>query len=193
MTIDGAMPDKPYHMCKTFRDHNFSLVALSETRWRDEGIIDIDEYQILFSGLPANAPVALPGVGIALNKSMQLAWNAAGRVLDTRGGRLMRITLLLAKRTYHVISVYAHTFRASESEKEQFYKDLHNMTALCKSGEELILLGDFNARVGIGEPRIDAADGDTETLLGSFGLPEINDNGRLLLDFCRQQGPRPSE
>lgn len=122
---------------------------------------------------------------------MQLAWNAAGRVLDTRGGRLMRITLLLAKRTYHVISVYAPTFRASESEKEQCYKDLHNMTALCKSGEELILLGGFNARVGIREPRIDAADGDTETLLGSFGLPEINDNGRFLLDFCRQQGSRP--
>lgn len=129
LSIAGACPDKPFNMCQTFKDHGFSLAALSETRWKGEGAIDVDDYKILYCGLSLDAPVSLYGVGIALNPAMQTAWKAAGCVMEGCPGRLLRITLKIAQRTFHVIAVYAPTFRAAEVEKEQFYKDLSTMVS----------------------------------------------------------------
>ena len=44
--------------------------------------------------------------------------------------RLMRITVLLEDRLFHVISVYAPTFRASEHEKEKF---MHSSSICVKN------------------------------------------------------------
>ena len=113
--------------------------------------------------------------------------------MDCRGSRLLRIPLRLSGRLCHVIAVYAPTFRASDVEKYTFYAQLGELAAQCKAQEELIILGDFNARVGTSSEDVGDADGlgGPEGIVGRFGLPELNDNGRLLLDFCRGQRGRP--
>lgn len=52
-------------------------------------------------------------------------------------------------------------------------------------------MGDFNARVGIRDEQANADDVGHDLVLGRFGNPQLNDNGRLLLDFCRQRNRRP--
>ena len=51
-------------------------------------------------------------------------------------------------------------------------------------------MGDFNARVGVRtELQVDDpedARGAEVHVLGDYGMEELNDNGRLLLDFCRE-------
>ena len=47
-----------------------------------------------------------------------------------------------------VLSVYAPTLQAETGVKEALYRDLHNLLQQVDSKEKLLILGDFNARVG---------------------------------------------
>ena len=47
---------------------------------------------------------------------------------------------------FHVISLYAPTFNSPDSEKETFYRELTTLCASCRQQDELIIMGDFNAR-----------------------------------------------
>ena len=74
--------------------------------------------------------------------------------------------------------MYAPTLQAETGVKEAFYRDLHNLQNV-DSKDELLILGDFNARVGR----------DFELrrgVLGRHGTGNCNDNGRLLLEFCSE-------
>ena len=75
-----------------------------------------------------------------------------------------------------VPSVCAPTLQAETGVKEAFYRDLHDLLQQVHSNDKLLILGDFNARVGR----------DFELWKGVLGTHEIgncNDNGRLLLEF----------
>lgn len=189
LQVEGADPTKPYEICTLLAQHKISLAALSEVRWKGTGSIQLGNYLCLFSGLPEAAPVALQGVGIVLDPSMTRAWRQAGSQVTYASARLIKIVLTLQKRTIHVISVYAPTYNRTEQEKEDFYSQLGALLQSCKSGEEVIIMGDFNARVGTRPPK-DLSGIDTQTddslVLGPYGLDELNDNGRLLLEFCRR-------
>ena len=59
------------------------------------------------------------------------------------------IRLLLVKGEYtHVISAYAPTLVAEEEAKDEFYSDLSNVLRGINPKDKIILLGDFNVRVG---------------------------------------------
>ena len=47
-----------------------------------------------------------------------------------------------------VLSVYAPTLQAETGVKEAVYRDLHNLLQQVDSKDKLLILGDFNARVG---------------------------------------------
>ena len=192
LVISGASATKPFDVCALLSQHDIGLCAMSEVRWKGSGSIRLDKHLCLFSGLPPDVPVSLSGVAIVLNEQMQRAWERAGSEVVFHNERLMKIVLEVEGRRFHVVSVYAPTFRASEQEKERFYADLDKTISDKKSGEELLTMGDFNARVGTRDSQmegaIEAEEGDAkELVLGKFGLPELNDNGRLLLDFCRSR------
>ena len=78
-----------------------------------------------------------------------------------------------------VLSVYATTLQAETGVKEDFYHDLHNLLQQVVSKDKLLILGDFNARVGE----------DFELwkgVQGRHGIGNCNDNGRFLLEFCSE-------
>ena len=92
-----------------------------------------------------------------------------------------------------VLSVYAPTLQAETGVKKAFYRDLHNLLLQVDSKDKLLILGDFNARVGR----------DFELwkeVHSRHGTGNCNDNGRLLLEFCSEhqlvitnQHPVPAE
>ena len=47
-----------------------------------------------------------------------------------------------------VLSVYTPTLQAETGVKEAFYRDLHNLLQQVDSKDKLLILGDFNTRVG---------------------------------------------
>ena len=74
--------------------------------------------------------------------------------------------------------MYAPTNDPSNAdETNSFYMDLQESVRGVASGDMLLVMGDFNARVG---NDVNVWKG----VVGSHGIPEVNENGLKLLDFC---------
>lgn len=78
------------------------------------------------------------------------------------------------------MDVYAPTMTYTSVERESYYHELNTQVVQRAPREDkLIILGDFNARMG----------SDSETycnIIGKLEREEKNSNGHLLLNFCSQ-------
>ena len=75
------------------------------------------------------------------------------------------------------IQVYAPTSVHSDQEAEQFYDMLQSQVEKVPKKEKVIIMGDFNAKIG--------SDFNTwSPTMGKFGLGQINCRGEKLLEFC---------
>ena len=73
-----------------------------------------------------------------------------------------------------VIQVYAPTSNAEEAEVEWFYEDLQDLLELTPQNDVLLIVGDWNAKVGSQE-----IPGGT----GKFSLGAQNEAGQRLTEF----------
>ena len=76
-----------------------------------------------------------------------------------------------------VIQVYAPISNAEETEVEQFYEDLQDLSELTPKKDVLFIIGDWNAKVGSQE---------TPGVTGQFGLGMQNEAGQRLIEFCKE-------
>jgi len=72
-----------------------------------------------------------------------------------------------------IVNVYAPTMTYPDEEKEAFYQELATIVSRVSPQHKLLIVGDFNARVG----------SDCE-IIGKFGKGKKNHNG---LNFFAQQ------
>ena len=92
--------------------------------------------------------------------------------------RLMSVRLPLTKNhCATLISVYAPTMQYPDEDKNKFYSQLRTAIDGVPRKDKLIILGDFNARVGADWPA-------WEGVLGRHGVGQCNSNGQLLLETC---------
>ena len=76
-----------------------------------------------------------------------------------------------------VIQVYAPTSNAEEAEVKWFYEDLQDLIELTPQKDVLLIIGDWNAKVGSQE---------TPGVTGKFGLGMCNEAGQRLIEFCQE-------
>ena len=76
-----------------------------------------------------------------------------------------------------VIQAYAPTSNAEEAEVEQFYEDLQHLMELTPKKDVLLIIGDWNAKVGSQE---------TPGVTGKFGLGVQHEAGQRLIEFCQE-------
>ena len=94
--------------------------------------------------------------------------------------RIVLLKLKTRPRKTTFIQVYAPTEDADNITKQEFYEDLRNTVRQnWKHGERLVVKGDFNSKVGKERE---------ENIVGPYGLGVRNENGDLMLDFCREFG-----
>ena len=92
--------------------------------------------------------------------------------------RLMSVRLPLTKNLCAtLISVYATTKQYPDEDKNMLYSQLRTAIDGVPRKNKLIILGDFNARVGADWPT-------WEGVLGRHGVGQCNSNGHLLLETC---------
>jgi len=125
---------------------NIAIAALSETRL--PGSTQLTEhgagYTFFCSGRPDGEP-RHAGVGFAIqNRYLSLLDSVPHGVNE----RLMTLRLNLKSGYVTLISAYAPTMTHTDETKEQFYEELDRLVQATPHSDKLLLLGDFNARVG---------------------------------------------
>ena len=87
----------------------------------------------------------------------------------------MTMRLPLSKDNFAtIISVYAPTMTNPDENKEAFYNQLASVLSDIPRTDKLLLIGDFNVRIG--------RDNDKWPLvMGKYGIGKCNSNGELLV------------
>ena len=157
--------------------YNIDIVALSETRLANEGqIAEIKGGYTFFWKGKGEEENRESGVGFAIKTTLvdkleELPFGLSDRLMSFRlplqGGRFAT-----------VISVYAPTMSHSEDDILLFYADLRKLLSGISKDDKILLMGDFNARVG--------TDSDIWNCLGKNGYGKQNSNGLHLLQLCTE-------
>ena len=158
---------------------NIDIAALSEVRFPDTGSLKEQGagYTLYWSGKPQGER-RLSGVGFMIRNTIV---SKLENLPTGHSDRIISMRLPLRKKQFVTLfCVYAPTLQADPADKDKFYTDLRNLVRNTPADDKVvILLGDFNARVGR----------DSEAwkgVLGKHGVGNCNDNGRLLLEFCAE-------
>ena len=75
------------------------------------------------------------------------------------------------------IQVYAPTPDSSDNEINRFYNDLQTTLNIIPQKDYVIILGDFNDKIGTYQPL-------WKDTMGKLGIDDINECGERLLQFC---------
>lgn len=165
-------------IAKELARYNIDIAALSETRLAEEGSIaePIGGYTFFWKGKAPDED-RIHGVGLAIKTKLLQKIPNLPTAIDER---LMKLRFPLnSSRFVTVISAYAPTLTSSDDAKETFYEQLDRLVKATPPGDKLLLLGDFNARVG--------SDRDNwKGVLGPHGTGKMNSNGLMLLTLCAE-------
>ena len=141
----------------------------------EDSITEVGEgYSFFWQGLPKDER-RIHGVGFAVKTLLlkNLPENPIGI-----NERLMTLRIPLTCNRYAtLVSAYAPTLTSPEEVKDQFYEELTRTLNTIPRDDKLILLGDFNARIGNNH---DVWSG----VIGRHGLGKVNANGLRLLNLC---------
>ena len=163
-------------VAKELARYRIDIAALSETRLSEEDQLTESGagYTFFWKGKP-NGERRVGGVGFAIRSELTNHLEQPHSFSE----RIMRLRVPLpSKRFVTILSVYAPTLDSSEESIMAFYQDLRAVINSIPNADKIILLGDFNARVG--------SDHQTWHALGKFGVGKMNSNGLHLLQLCTE-------
>ena len=149
---------------------NVDILGISELKWTGMGEFNSDDHYIYYCGLES---LRRNRVALIVNKRVQNA------VLgyDLKNDRMISVRFQGKPFNITAIQVYGPTSNAEEAEVEWFYEDLQDLLELTPKKDVLLIIGDWNAKVGSQEiPRI----------TGKFGLGVQNEAGQRLTEFCHE-------
>ena len=179
-------PDQNLHSQGTYRKTalidralaglSVDIAALQETRLAGSGSVQEQHYTFFWSGKPENER-RIHGVGFAVA-------NKLVKNIDTPVSISERLTHMTLKQTTnptHLICAYAPTLDSGDTIKDQFYERLADILGRIPCDDQVVLLGDFNARVG-------ADHSAWPDVIGHYGVGRVNSNGERVLELCSQYG-----
>ena len=162
---------KTAQVVKEMKRYSIGILGISEMRWTESGIMTINSGEtVCYSGLHQE------GVGIMDKKSRRslMGWEPVNE-------RIIRARFYSKFAKTTVIQCYAPTELATEEEKDIFYGQLQDELDKTPRHDILLLMGDFNAKVG----------GDNEGFegcIGREGMGERNGNGQRFAELCMENG-----
>ena len=155
------------NLLKEAEDMKTDILGISETRYKGEGTVRLDGYTFIYSGGDEHQH----GVGFMVKSSVEKSilgyWPVSSR----------NIMLKLKAKPFDIaiIQTYAPTSSYDDEEVEGHYQEINKMLKEVKSTDVLLVIGDFNAKIG---------EGSYKDIIGAHGLGERNPRGDRLAHFC---------
>nr|VZI15148.1 unnamed protein product [Spirometra erinaceieuropaei] len=182
--LDNPISNRPERrtalVARELARYKVDIAALSETRFSEQG--QLEEvgagYTFFWSGRP-RAERRDAGVSFAIRTDIVERLPCLPQGINDH---LMSFRLPLRRggKFATIISAYAPPMSSPDAAaRDKFYEDLHAILATVSKADKLIVLGDFNARVGTDHTA-------WRGVLGTHGLHGSNDNGLLLLRTCAE-------
>lgn len=168
-------PGKMREVADEMNRFHLDIIALQEIRWQGQGVIEKRDFKFIYSG-PA-ARTGQFGTGFIMNKKV------SDRVIGIEpiSDRICKLRMKGHFRNITLISVHAPTEDKSDEEKEEFYGKLTRVYGAVPKYDLVIILGDFNAKIG--------KENFLKGVAGKFSLHnESSDNGRMLVEFATACG-----
>ena len=148
---------------------NIDILGISKLKWTGMGEFNSDDHSIYYCGQES---LRRNGVAIIINGKVQ---NEIG--CNLKNDRMISVHFQGKPFNMTIIQVYALTSNAEEAEIERFYEDLQDLLKLSPKKDVLIIIGDWNAKVGSQE---------ILEVTGKFSLGVQNEAGQRLIEFCQQ-------
>ena len=149
------------------------ILGIRECRWSGSGRLKTQTGEIiLYSGRDDN--IHQSGVALVMTKQ------AAGCLESWMpvGDRIMSARFISRSIKTTVVQVYAPTNEADEETKDSFYNLLQRVTDEIPSHDMILMLGDWNAKIG-------ATQEGEDGVVGQHGLGnERSENGVSFVSFC---------
>ncbi|CAF3398890.1 unnamed protein product [Rotaria socialis] len=138
---------------------------------------------MVYSGASScNKTKSAHGVAIYLDKQATNGWKDSGSVWEAVNERIIMIRLECKPIHATIIAVYSpinsNGNKQAIEEVDAFYLKLQQTVDKVPRGDMLLIMGDFNARVGKQQNQT------TKNVIGPHTVDKINENGQHLIDFC---------
>ncbi|CAF1347888.1 unnamed protein product [Adineta ricciae] len=168
---------------KQLQRHRIQVAALSETAIYDTGVSTVGEYTMVHSGLTSeNRTRSAHGVAICLGKQATMAWKNIGAFWKAVNERIVMVRLQGTAVNVTIIAVYSpvnpNGNKTAATASDKFYTDLQQTLSTVPSKDLLLIMGDFNARIGKQQNYT------SNNVVGPHTTDHINENGQRLVDFC---------
>ncbi|CAF1474310.1 unnamed protein product, partial [Didymodactylos carnosus] len=140
---------------KQLQKYRVQVAALSETAIYDSGILTTDDFTIIHSGASNdNKTRSAHGVAVCLNKQAAKVWKDSGSEWEAINDRIIMVRLGCKPINFIVLAVYApinpsNGQKAQSAASVEFYKCLQAAMDKVSRRDMVLLMGDFNARVGL--------------------------------------------
>ncbi|GBP21614.1 Craniofacial development protein 2 [Eumeta japonica] len=147
----------------------WDIIGLAEVRRMGQAIEEHENYILCYIG----ETVGLHGVGFLIKKKYK------NNIVNFIGKseRLAILKLKFGKLSLTIIQIYAPTEGSSEEEINKFYKDLK--LAQEQSDTHLMVIGDFNAKIGQTKP-------EENMITGKYGCGKRNKRGERLIQHANE-------
>ena len=156
---------------KEMRRLHLDILGISEVRWPGVGCVRNPTGEVFIYSGGKNAE---RGVGVMLSRYINEHLIGFWAVSD----RVLLVKIRGAPFDVCIIQVYAPTSEHDEEEVDKFYEEVNLAREQCKEHECIMVIGDFNAKVGQGK---------VEDIVGPHGLGKRNDRGDKLVNWCSEK------
>ncbi|XP_043499919.1 uncharacterized protein LOC122522697 [Polistes fuscatus] len=172
LEVDGAHKNSFAEL----ENQKIDIAALQETKKKNKGQRIYGEYIVIYSGVEKSER-AKEGVAIALHKRYINQIERCKHI----SSRIVLLELLTDLSPLNILSIYAPDENKAKQKREDFYKELERIIESLPPKERVVILGDFNARIGH-QP--------IPGIMQRFNEQTLNENGKLMIDFCSLNGFR---
>ena len=177
----GVLRGRSRELVEMLRRRRIVICCIHEVRYRNERATIIGTENEKYKFWYSVNEIASNGVGTHVHQDM------VHNVVEVKGhsDRIIQVKLVFGNNIYHVISIYALRVGLTAEEKGEFWEKLEDLVSVIQERDFIIVGGDLNGYIC-------HSTYGYEDLRGVHGLDKMNEEGKNILKFCKNQNLKTS-